>query len=246
MHYMNNISYNITALSSFKLLIASVLFIASLMFANDAYAKVRTQTENGFAIIFLDDVKAEPEAIWQSLIMPNIWWSQDHSWSGNSENFYLEPNVNGCFCELLTIKDEDGNKDETGAVEHMRIIHINKNKVLRMTGALGPLQSEAVNGTLTIALQSNGDGTTKVSFSYIVGGYMRYKVEEISSAVDNVIGEQFNNLLKLHGAEISGPDDSEVSQNEKTDTSNDETNDDEESDDKDKVNAPVDDPRKER
>lgn len=87
----------------------------------------------------------------------------------------------------------------------MRIIHIEKDRVLRLTGALGPLQSEAVNGTLTIAIQANDNGTSKLSFSYIVGGYMRYQVGAIAPNVDKVIGEQFTNLSKLLGPVIVLP-----------------------------------------
>jgi hypothetical protein len=36
---------------------------------------------------------------------------------------------------------------------------------------------------------------TRVSFSYVVGGYMRYKVPEIAPAVDKVLGEQFKSML---------------------------------------------------
>jgi hypothetical protein len=65
-----------------------------------------------------------------------------------------------------------------------------------MQGALGPLQSEAVIGTLTVAMEPAKDNAaTRVSFSYVVGGYMRYKVSEIAPAVDKVLGEQFKNML---------------------------------------------------
>jgi hypothetical protein len=88
-----------------------------------------------------------------------------------------------------------------GSVEHMRVIFAQPGKVLRMQGALGPLQSEAVLGTLTVAMQpvlakNGGKPLTKLSFSYVVGGYMRYKVSEIAPAVDKVIGEQFASLIK--------------------------------------------------
>ena len=65
-----------------------------------------------------------------------------------------------------------------------------------MQGALGPLQSEAVIGTLTVAMEPAKDNAgTRVSFSYVVGGYMRYKVAEIAPAVDQMLGEQFKNML---------------------------------------------------
>ena len=42
---------------------------------------------------------------------------------------------------------------------------------------------------------------------YIVGGYMRYKVEEIAPAVDRVLAEQIAALVALLGApdDATGP-----------------------------------------
>ena len=90
----------------------------------------------------------------------------------------------------------DGKIKTTGSVEHMRVIFSQPGKVLRMQGALGPLQSEAVLGTLTVAIEPlKSGGGSKISFSYVVGGYMRYKTSEIAPAVDKVLGEQFKSLI---------------------------------------------------
>jgi hypothetical protein len=78
-------------------------------------------------------------------------------------------------------------------------------KVLRMTGALGPLQSEAMQGTLTVAMEPLKDGAgTKISLSYVVGGYMRYKVADIAPAVDAMLGDQFQRLIKPMGKVVAG------------------------------------------
>jgi hypothetical protein len=69
-------------------------------------------------------------------------------------------------------------------------------KLLRMSGALGPLQGEALVGTLTVVLKPLPDGGTHLTWSYVVGGYMRMKVDEIAPVVDEVLVEQFNRLAK--------------------------------------------------
>ena len=182
-----------------KLRSSLAIFILTIfLWPNVAASKITAQSENGFAVFHAADVAAEPDEIWNKIILPNRWWSGKHSFSGDAENFYLEPKINGCFCELLVDRDSEVQK-ETGVVEHLRIIHIRDYEVLRMTGALGPLQSEAVNGTFTIAMKSNGDGTSKISFLYVVGGYMRFEGPKIASSIDNVVGEQFSNLVKLIG-----------------------------------------------
>lgn len=188
-----------------KTALAVAFFTCVALMPSTASAEVTDQSDNGFSIIYIGDVAASPEDIWRTILLPATWWSADHSWSGNAENFYIEPKVNGCFCELLMDEQDDGTTIQAGEVEHMRIIHINKDRVLRMAGALGPLQSEAVNGTLTIAIQPNDNGTSKLSFSYIVGGYMRYPVASIAPNIDQVIGEQYTNLAKKLGPIITLP-----------------------------------------
>lgn len=194
----------ISNINSLRALLRGALASAIAAFTvipSSASAEIVARSEAGFAIIHIGDVAAQPDEIWRNVLLPNKWWSKDHSFSGDSKNFYLEPKISGCFCELLPAAS-DAQKN-VGEVEHMRIIHIDRNRTLRMRGALGPLQSEAVNGTLTIAIKSNGDGTSKLSFSYVVGGYMRYDITKISPLIDAVIGEQFANLVKLLGPALS-------------------------------------------
>ena len=162
-----------------------------------ADAEVKTVTDTGFNVVHVAEVSATPDVIWKRLIAPKDYWSKAHSWSGSSAGFYIDAQAGGCFCELFQEKGADGKTRTTGSVEHMRVIFAQPGKVLRMQGALGPLQSEAVLGTLTVAMEPLKDGKgTKLSFSYVVGGHMRYKVAEIAPAVDNVLGEQFKALIE--------------------------------------------------
>ncbi|MES2553659.1 MAG: hypothetical protein V4588_08310, partial [Pseudomonadota bacterium] len=130
-------------------------FAAALLaaFSSPAYAEVKASSENGFNVIHIASVKATPEEIWKRLLAPKDWWNKAHSWSGSSAGFYIDAQANGCFCELFQEKGADGKLKTTGSVEHMRVIFAQPGKVLRMQGALGPLQSEAVIGTLTIAME---------------------------------------------------------------------------------------------
>lgn len=164
--------------------------------ASPAFADVKAASDSGFNVIHIGTVQATPDEIWKRLLAPKDYWNKAHSWSGSSAGFYIDAQANGCFCELFQETDVNGKVKTVGSVEHMRVIFAQPGKVLRMQGALGPLQSEAVIGTLTVAMEpTKQDGATRVSFSYVVGGYMRYKVAEIAPAVDKVLGEQFKNML---------------------------------------------------
>ncbi len=177
-----------------------ILAAFSLAVSAPAHAEIKAQSDAGFNVVHIAEVEASPDDVWKRLISPKEYWSKEHSWSGSSAGFYIDAQAGGCFCELLQDKNPDANQSgnrakAAGSVEHMRVIFAQPGKVLRMQGALGPLQSEAVIGTLTVAMEPGKDKTTtKLSFSYVVGGYMRYKVAEIAPAVDKVLGEQFKNL----------------------------------------------------
>ncbi len=178
-----------------------IFALAAFVISAPAHAEVKAQSDTGFNVVHIAEVEAAPDVIWKRLISPKDYWSKEHSWSGSSAGFYIDAQAGGCFCELMQDKGADSKAKPAGSVEHMRVIFAQPGKVLRMQGALGPLQSEAVLGTLTVAIQAvaaknGGKPLTKLSFSYVAGGYMRYKVSEIAPSVDKVIGEQFANLIK--------------------------------------------------
>jgi hypothetical protein len=182
-----------------------LLAACGTLFAASAHAEVKSQSDSGFVIGHTTDVLAKPDEVWKRLIVPKDWWNPAHSWSGKTDGFYIDAQAGGCFCELLQDKAADGKVKPRGSVEHMRVLFTDPGKVLRMTGALGPLQSEAMHGTLTIAMEPLKDGGgTKISLSYVVGGYMRYKVADIAPAVDAMLGDQFQRLTKPMGKVVAG------------------------------------------
>lgn len=174
----------------------------ALCLAEPASAEVVARSDNGFVIRHVAEVTASPEDAWKQLVVPADWWNGVHTFSGDAKNLSLDPRAGGCFCEVLPgAKEEWGEKGwlhPRGGVEHMRVVFVEQEKALRMTGALGPLQSEALTGTLTITLKPI-DGGTRLTWEYVVGGFMRYKPEQIVPAVDKVIGEQLTRLAEKLG-----------------------------------------------
>ena len=182
-----------------------LLAACGMLFATPANAEVKSQSEIGFVVGHTAEVLAKPDDVWKRLLVPKDWWNPAHSWSGKTDGFYIDAQAGGCFCELLQDKASDGSVKPRGSVEHMRVVFTDPGKVLRMTGALGPLQSEAMQGTLTVAMEPLKDGAgTKISLSYVVGGYMRYKVADIGPAVDAMLGDQFQRLIKPMGKVVAG------------------------------------------
>lgn len=178
-----------------RLILLPGLFAA---LSSPAFAEVKSSSDIGFSVFHKAEVEATPDEVWARLIAPKLWWSKNHSWSQSVEGFTLDPRAGGCFCEAIQEKGADGKLKTVGTVEHMRVIYAHPGHALRMQGALGPLQSEAVLGTLTVLIDKAKDGSgTTLSFSYVVGGYMRGpKVSSFAEGVDSVIGEQFKKLIE--------------------------------------------------
>lgn len=150
---------------------------------------------NGFVIRHEVQVKAEPERVWAILVeQVGAWWKSEHTFSGDSKNLSIDARPGGCFCERLP---------KGGGVEHLRVVHVKPNELLRFSGALGPLQTSAVAGSLTWKF-SSADGGTKVELSYIVGGFMEAGFEKIAPAVDSVLNEQILRLKSF--VETGKPD----------------------------------------
>lgn len=185
-----------------KLAFHAILGMAAFCSVTAAQAEVTNTADNGFTVQHQTLISGDSDAVWKAMISPSRYWNGDHSWTGNAENFYLIPQAGGCFCELIRTTSDDNIKSSDGSVQHMRVIYAHNNKMLRLSGALGPLQSEAVVGTLTMQLQPQGKSTV-VRFTYKVGGYMDFPVSEIAPAVDSVIGEQLTRLSAL----FAGPED---------------------------------------
>ena len=176
---------------------ASLALIAALG-AGPAAAKVAQVSDGGFVVQLAAEVEVGRQAAWDELLKPQDWWDPAHSFSGDAANFSLDPRPGGCFCEAMPGKD--GTPD--GGVEHMQVIYVEPYRALRMRGALGPLQSEALVGNLTIQLKPVDGGGTQVLWEYVVGGFMRPKAEEVAPAVDKVLSEQLARLAaKLGGVQ---------------------------------------------
>jgi hypothetical protein len=179
--------------------VIGTLFAATLVLSSPAKAEIAAKSEAGFVSRNAVEVKASPEDVWKTLIAPAVWWNGEHTYSGDAANLWIDARATGCFCEKLPLPADAPSGQRSGGVEHMRVIYADAGKVLRLSGGLGPLQSEAVNGTLTIALKPAERGTTRIIWEYVVGGYMRYKIDEIAPAVDKVLAEQLNRLAAKLG-----------------------------------------------
>lgn len=164
-----------------------------LTLAPPAAADVVQATPAGFEVLHAVTVDRPIDQVWTTLRSPQKWWDKEHTYSGDSANLYLDAQATGCFCEKLPGK---------GSVEHGHVVYVEAPRALRLHAALGPLQAEGASGALTITLEPEGDGATKVTMRYVVGGYIRSGAETMAPLVDKVLGIQ---LARLKIAAESAP-----------------------------------------
>lgn len=161
------------------------LLAALLLVASPAAAEVKSATDAGFEVSRTAIINATPMQIYQALGLPSRWWSKAHTYSGDSGNLTMAVTAGGCFCEKNPVNG--------AAIEHARVVYAQPGRMLRLRGSLGPLQAEAVTGTLTWELKAVPGGT-EVRQTYVVGGYVRGGAALFAVPVDQVLGEQLAGL----------------------------------------------------
>ena len=78
-------------------------------------------------------------------------------------------------------------------------------ELLRIRGALGPLQDMAVSGVLTVKLNATASGGTEATVTYRVSGDASHKLDAFIPAVDQVIGLQFGAFAAFASAPKPAP-----------------------------------------
>jgi uncharacterized protein YndB with AHSA1/START domain len=147
-------------------------------------AEVKSAAPNGFEVVSTATISAPADRVYAALGEVGRWWSPTHTFSRDAANLSLELRAGGCFCERL----KDG-----GSVQHLLVVYAAPGEGLRLRGALGPLQTEGVDGTLSWMLKP-AEGGTSVTQSYVVGGYIRSGMEQWAPRVDRVLDEQLQRL----------------------------------------------------
>jgi uncharacterized protein YndB with AHSA1/START domain len=157
--------------------------LASLL-THDAWAGVKETSAQGFTVETVILAEAKPVRVYADLLQPQLWWHPDHTWSGSARNLKIEARAGGCFCEKLA---------GGGSVQHGRVLFVKPGALLRIDGALGPLQDLAVTGILTFTLAPDAGGT-RITMSYRVSGALTMDAAKLAPLVDSVMTQQLQRL----------------------------------------------------
>jgi uncharacterized protein YndB with AHSA1/START domain len=164
------------------------LAIVFAILAAPLRGEVIESTAAGFLVRNTAAINAPPAKVYATLTDGvGGWWDPAHTFSHNARNLSVDAKPGGCFCERLP----DG-----GGVQHMSVVYASPGKLLRLTGAIGPLQEAALAGTMTWTLLQAGDGTT-VELTYTAGGFRAGGFRDIPTVVDGVLRGQLARLKAL-------------------------------------------------
>lgn len=165
--------------------------LASFLVFMTLGAEVIDASETHFTVRNRFRVSASAENAYKALVEDvGEWWHPDHTWSGNPDKLSIDEEAGGCFCEEL---------ERGGSVEHMRVVYVDRGKLLRMSGGLGPLQELPVAGTLTFTFEAS-DAGTDIVLEYRVFGRHDDGMNALAPVVDEVLKLQLSRL----GAYVEG------------------------------------------
>jgi hypothetical protein len=162
------------------------LILLAVATASPAAAEVTSSGPTSFEVQRKAVVAAAPAAVFAQIGRVGEWWNLEHSYSGKAENMHVDLRAGGCFCETF---------GQGASIEHMRVIYADPATGIRMQGGLGPLQSEAVIGTLSWSFKPVAGGT-ELTQSYAAAGNFKAGGERMAPIVDQVLGDQFDRLVK--------------------------------------------------
>ena len=177
-----------------------VLVAASLaVLALPARAEVKDSSPSGFTIVNSADVPVDAATAWRVLVGDvDSWWPKDHTWWGGASRLTIDARAGGCFCEKA------GNRQ----AQHMQVTFADPDKLLRMSGGLGPLQGMGLSGTLEFRLTAIDSGT-RIVLWYRAGGYTPDDLSRFAAVVDTVqalqLGGLVNKLRNRSGQSIRQP-----------------------------------------
>jgi len=156
-----------------------------LVLCSAVQAEVLHKNDTGFALKIERQVNVDKAKAYQKFLQVSDWWLSSHTWFGDAQGLYIEPFVNGCFCE------KNGKKQAL----HMTISYIDPESEIRMIGGLGPLQSMGIHGGMTWKFNATQENQTTIEFTYNVTGYSQEGLRSLAAIVDKVQTMQIDSLV---------------------------------------------------
>ncbi len=169
--------------------LASITCLAAVLAGSvNAAGEVVNSAAGGFTVKHSVEINASAFRVYSSLVTGVAeWWSAAHTFSRDARNLSIDARPGGCFCERW--KEGEG-------VRHMVVVYADAGRILRMSGALGPLQAMGVAGSMTWRMTET-NGRTRLELTYGVGGYSPDGLDKLAVPVDSMLLEQITRLERF-------------------------------------------------
>jgi uncharacterized protein YndB with AHSA1/START domain len=161
-----------------------ILLLVALLTPAWVMAEVADSSPGGFTVKFSLPMHSTPAQVYAALIQVGNWWDPAHTFSGDAHNLSIDEKAGGCFCEKLP---------DHGSVRHLEVLTVMPGKRLVMSGGLGPLQSIAASGSMTLQITAAGAGA-KLDVVYTVAGYLPAGMNTWAPRVDAMLQQQLGRL----------------------------------------------------
>lgn len=156
----------------------------ALACAAPAHADVAASAPDGFTLRNTVLIAKPPSQVWSALVAWDRWWSPAHSYSGKAPR--LDARAGGALAESWP----------GGSVAHAYVLNAQPDKLLRMQGGFGPLQTLPVVAILSFALVAEGAGT-RLTMTYSVAGPTSAKLDGLAPIIDGVMSNGFDRLNRF-------------------------------------------------
>lgn len=164
--------------------------------SGQASAEVADSSSAGFTVKIQTAIKASPKDVYNGILQVSRWWDPAHTFSHDAKNLSMDERAMGCFCEKLA---------NGGSVRHMEVIYLAPGEIIRLSGALGPMQAIAAVGTLTFRITPAESGS-QLALTYSAFGYQPTGMVSWAAPVDGVLQQQVARLKAfLEGSSNSAP-----------------------------------------
>lgn len=166
--------------------IATSLLSLTLGASAPAAAEVLDASPSGFTLENKVTVPVDAKTAWRALVdHVGDWWPSDHTWWGKAKNLSIEARAGGCFCE----------RNGKQQAEHMHVVMVMPGELLRLKGALGPLQGMGLDGALEFRFKQADDAqSTEITMWFRNGGYTPDDLSKFAAVVDGVQKQQLGGL----------------------------------------------------
>ncbi|HZF14430.1 MAG TPA: hypothetical protein VE046_00665 [Steroidobacteraceae bacterium] len=167
--------------------VATAFMTTAALLAVAARSEVVATSANAASIRIAVPIAAPPGKVYASFLAIGRWWNKEHTYSGDAANLKLTATPGGCFCESLP---------GGGGVQHMTVVYVAPNQRVTLSGALGPLQSAGIAGSMTFSFVPK-DAATELVLVYNFAGSYPNGLPSIAASVDEVLQSQMARLKRL-------------------------------------------------